>query len=942
MAEIPQEPEEALALEQMTRTLFDVAQQLSRDLHPHRQIETPLALYTSLERDLGLDSLGRMELLLRLEKTLHLHLGEQAVISAEVLGDILQALRQARGTPHTVSMPEVYTVAPQALQEAPGDATTLLEVLFWHCQRHPERPHILLYDEDEQVVPITYGELARQASSVAAGLQARGIQPGQTVALMLPTGSDFFSGFYGILLAGGIPVPIYPPARLSQIEDHLRRQVGILQNAQSVALLTVPQAQPLARLVRAHVDSLQAILTVPELATMTESGALPAFHTDDLALLQYTSGSTGAPKGVMLTHAHLLANLRAMGQAVGITATDVFVSWLPLYHDMGLIGAWMGSLYYACPLVLMSPLAFLARPIRWLQAIHQHRGTLSAGPNFAYELCVQKLTDADIAALDLRSWRCAFNGAEPVSASTIRRFCKRFAACGFRAEAMLPVYGLAEAALGIAFPQQRNGLQIDRVQREPLARSGHALPAAAEDTAALEFVTCGEPLPGYAIRLVDSAGFEVGERQEGRLEFQGPSATPGYFRNPAATQQLRHGPWVDSGDMAYSAEGQIYLTGRAKDIIIRAGRNIYPHEVEAALNTVPGIRQGCVAVFGSADPHNGTERLIILAETRETDPAILQRLRSQVEAIATDLLGTPPDDVVLAPPQSVLKTSSGKIRRAASRERYEAGDLGQRPRAVWRQMARLALAGASPQWRRLQNSSAALGYAGYFWICAGVGLLTAWLGILTLPRLSWRQKFARGIARTLLRCLRTPLLVRGQEHFPSHGAYVVVANHASYLDGFLLTAILPAQARYVVKRELAGQFFARLLLQRLGAAFVERFEAQQGIEDTAQVLQVVQQGHPITFFPEGTFRRTPGLLPFRMGAFLVAAQAGVPIIPLSLRGTRSMLRGDQWFPRRGTLQAVVGEPIQPVGNHWEAAIALRDAARQHIARFCGEPEVSQE
>jgi len=240
----------------------------------------------------------------------------------------------------------------------------------------------------------------------------------------------------------------------------------------------VAEAKPVARLLKAQVNRLRSIVTPQELARDAVAGRQD-IGARDVAFLQYTSGSTGQPKGVILTHADLLANIRAMGEAVRADSTDVFVSWLPLYHDMGLIGAWLGSLYFACPLVLMSPLAFLARPNRWLWTIHHHRGTLSAAPNFAYELCLSKVDDSDIDGLDLASWRRAFNGAEPVSPQTVRRFSDRFARYGFRPDAMAPVYGLAEAAVGLAFPPYGRGPVIDRIQREPFVSSGRAVPGLA-------------------------------------------------------------------------------------------------------------------------------------------------------------------------------------------------------------------------------------------------------------------------------------------------------------------------------------------------------------------------------------------------------------------------------------------------------------------------------
>ncbi|HEU0201848.1 MAG TPA: AMP-binding protein [Burkholderiaceae bacterium] len=303
----------------------------------------------------------------------------------------------------------------------------------------------------------------------------------------------------------------------------------------------MPEAMVVARLLQARVPGLRHVITPQQLAagdtarTDSDSFTPVLLSGEDIAFIQYTSGSTGSPKGVVLTHANLLPNIRAMQQAVAASPRDVFVGWLPLYHDMGLIGAFLGSLYVGFPLVVMSPLAFLAKPERWLRAIHRYRGTLSAGPNFAYELCLKRIDDAALAGLDLSSWRLAFNSAEAVSPDTVLRFAQRFARYGLRPEAITPVCGLAEAAVGLLFPPLGRGPLIDRIDRETFARAGRAIPAAG-DTNAQRFVACGRPLAGHTIRIVDDAGREVGERIEGRLEFKGPSATQGYFRNPSETR----------------------------------------------------------------------------------------------------------------------------------------------------------------------------------------------------------------------------------------------------------------------------------------------------------------------------------------------------------------------------------------------------------------------
>ena len=460
------------AMNDTSSTLLETIRQLAGELQMRPREAIQVTLDNSLERDLGFDSLGRVELFTRIEQVFGISLPERVLTIAETPRDLLQAVlaaSPATAQPANISRDE----APAWVQAEPTDALTLPEVLEWHVRTHPERTHITLQDAEGNETTLTYAALRDGAEEIAAGLLERGLLSGQSVALMLPTSREYFFCFLGVLLAGGVPVPIYPPARPSQIEDHLRRHAGILSNALATILITVAEAKPVARLLQAQVESLRRMATADELATSGRAPGIP-LKAENIALLQYTSGSTGNPKGTVLTHANLLANIRAMGKAVQATSTDVFVSWLPLYHDMGLIGAWLGSLYHAFPLVVMSPLTFLARPERWLWAIHRHRGTLSASPNFGYELCLRKIPDAALAGLDLSSWRMAFNGAEPVSPETIARFAQRYNRYGLRPQAIAPVYGLAECSVGLSFPPPGRGPLIDCIRRDSFMRTGHA------------------------------------------------------------------------------------------------------------------------------------------------------------------------------------------------------------------------------------------------------------------------------------------------------------------------------------------------------------------------------------------------------------------------------------------------------------------------------------
>lgn len=640
----------------------------------------------------------------------------------------------------------------------------------------------------------------------------------------------------------------------------------------------------------------------------------------------------------MLSHTNLLANIRAMGGAMEATSTDTFVSWLPLYHDMGLIGAWLGCLYYAAPFYAMSPLSFLARPEAWLWAMHNFRATFSASPNFGFEICLNKVADADLEGLDLSSLRMIANGAEPVSAGTLRRFIARFTHYGFPAHAMAPVYGLAEGSVGLAFPPLGRPPLIDRVDRDSLSTGGVAETAGSEDPKALEIVACGQPLPGHEIRIVDDAGHELGERQEGRLEFRGPSTTAGYFRNEEKTRALFQDSWLDSGDRAYMAGGDVFITGRVKDIIIRAGRHLYPQEIEEAVATVPGVRRGGVVVFGTSDRISGTERVVIVAETAETDPIARARLEARVIDVSTDIAGTPADEVVLVPARSVPKTSSGKIRRSAAKALYQSGRLGSAQHSVALQLLRLILVGVGPRTRRLARLVQAMLYAGWWWTVFGVALMIGSAAVLAIPRLPWRWRALRRIARAALTAMGVSISAAGIERVPKSGA-ILFFNHSSYLDVLVLAAVLPGEPAIVAKRELAQQFVAGPLLRRLGIPFVERYDVSGSLKDAEALTGLVREGRVLVFFSEGTFTRRAGLSGFYLGAFKVAAEAGLPILPGVIRGTRSMLRSNQWFPRQVPLGIEIGEPIAPSGTDFTSILRLRDAVRSAILARCGEPDL---
>ncbi len=914
--------------------LLALVRELIGEVHPHAA-QLPLTVASRFD-DLGIGSLELAELLRRVQKAFGVALPAHLLGTAETPSDLLDAVR--RSNPLLAGAAHGATPAAAALAGGiPETAATLVDALEWHAGADPDRTHIQILDENGCTDELTYRALHRDGVAAAEALIARGVQPGDTVAIMLPSSRAYFVTFTGVLLAGAVPVPLYPPARRSQLADHLRRHIGILGNARAALLVTVPEAVRLGHLLRSNVDSLYDVVVPESLSGASDSDVLRP-RSGDLALVQYTSGSTGQPKGVALTHHNLLSNIRAMGQAAAVSPDDVFVSWLPLYHDMGLIGAWLSPLYFGIPLVVMPPQVFLTDPSRWLRTIHAHQATISAGPNFAYELCLNKIDDTELEQVDLGSWRLAFNGAEPVSPATIERFTERFSRFGFRWEAMTPVYGLAESSVGLAFPPLGRGPLVDHIDRDTFVRSGRAEPSTAAEPDRLRFVACGRPLPGHEIRLVDGAGREVGERIEGRIQFRGPSATRGYLHNSEATRSLLRGDWLDTGDLGYLADAELYVTGRVKDVIIRAGRNLHPTELEEAVGRIDGVRKGCVAVFACTDPAEGAERLVVLAETRATDEDTKTALRAAITSATVDLLDAAPDDVVLAPPGTVLKTSSGKIRRAASREAYEQGRIGARGRPLWWELTRFRLRGVAASLRRARQQIAVLGYAAYAWAVFVVLAVPVIPLLVLLPRLRWRRRMIRVAVRLLGRLTGTAVTVEGLDHLPDSPC-IIAANHPSWLDGPALASVLPPSFRFVAGEVLAQERLNGFVLRRLDTEFVERYEREHGVAGTGRLRNQVRAGQSIVIFPEGHLARPPGLRPFHMGAFVVAAQAGAPIVPVAIRGTRAILRPDEHLPRHGRINISIGSPVRPSGTDWAAAVALQKAVREAVLRLGSEPDI---
>lgn len=524
----------------------------------------------------------------------------------------------------------------------------------------------------------SFARLAKRAREVAVAMVERGMSKGDRVALILPSAVDFIPAFLGVQQGGGVPVPLYPPMGLGQLGGYLDHAQHIVGASKSSHVITTGQIRAVIGKVREAVPTVKGMLTVADLEGDASLFRDPGLDLEDPCFLQFTSGSTARPKGVVITHGNLAHNCHAiMTHGLETDDEDRGLSWLPLFHDMGLIGFVLAPIHHRVPITFLSPLMFLKKPATWLTYLSQHRGTITYGPNFAYAIATKRVRNEEIAGIDLSKVRIAGCGAEPIQAETLRAFVRRFGDYGFREEALVPSYGMAEHTLAISFAR---GIPTDRVLAEDLWGDGNAVPVGEQqdDVEVLEIVGCGRAFPGHRIRIVDNeTRVSLADRQVGEIELDGPSVTAGYFEDGAATEASRSTDgWLRTGDLGYLVDGQVFICGRAKDVIIINGKNYYPQDLEWAAAEVEGIRPGNVLAFPTRQEGLDREAVVVVAETRDAHNSA--PLAAAVKKKIYDLLGLMVDEVVVAEVGTILKTSSGKLQRGKTRAAYETGSLGPR------------------------------------------------------------------------------------------------------------------------------------------------------------------------------------------------------------------------------------------------------------------------
>ncbi|HTY33973.1 fatty acyl-AMP ligase [Mycobacterium sp.] len=539
---------------------------------------------------------------------------------------------------------------------------TLVEMLDGAAQS--ERG-LVFVDRRERDREVPFSHIRERALSVAADLTRRGVQRGDRVAIVLPTGPEFVESFFGVLCAGAVPVPLYPPLRLGKLDEFHRRTTAMLKAVDAVMVVTDDRIRRFLGVAVAN--------SAPPLGCVTASGLggpvseAVTVAADDIAVIQFSSGTTSDPKPVALTHANLLANLATLEHYITADGVPpVGVTWLPLYHDMGLIGNLLSAFYVRGTLVLLPPELFVAEPGAWLRAISRHRGTITAAPSFAFGLCLKRIRDDELDGVNLSSWDICLNGAEAVSAETQRRFAERFGRWGFQPSAFTPCYGMAEASLAVTFKPAGTIFKALGVDGDKLASESVVEPGAKE------IVSVGKPLAGMAVEVRDDRGVVLPDDQVGHIFASGPSIMHGYFGRPDLTDQALHDGWLHTGDRGFIHDGELYVCGRQKDIVIVRGANHAPEEFEAALDGVPGVRTGCAVAVGFVPPGEEDEALAMLVETTaDATPDLAHDVALRVQQHT----GIRPAHVELLTPGTLPRTSSGKLRRREALTQWQTGQL---------------------------------------------------------------------------------------------------------------------------------------------------------------------------------------------------------------------------------------------------------------------------
>ncbi|MCZ6635980.1 MAG: AMP-binding protein [bacterium] len=871
-------------------------------------------------------------------------------------------------------LPRRWNISNAHLKDPSTTPSTLVELLRLRAQNRPEKTiYTFLGKGETETASLTYAELDRQARAIATSLQQLGAKD-QRALLLYPSGLEFISAFFGCLYARTTAVPAYPPRNAR----HMDRIETILSDADAQIILTTgPLKEKIHAWLASRIDPNKLhLLSTDDLTGGIEEPEITVGE-NDLAFLQYTSGSTSAPKGVMVTHKNIMHNERMICEAFGQTETSIVLSWLPMYHDMGLIGNILQPLYIDSGCILMAPSAFLQKPLRWLAAVSHYRAEITGGPDFAYELCVNTISPEQRAKLDLSCLKIAYNGSEPIRAEGMERFIEAFTPCGLQPEALYPCYGLAEATLLVTSSKQNTPPVTKRFANADLEQ-GRAIEIDTDTDNTKQLVGCGRTRGNTQILIVDPQTCRPCHNNEiGEIWISGPSVAQGYWRRPEETEHAfralladtDEGPFLRTGDLGFSCDGELFITGRLKDLIIIRGRNHYPQDIErTVVQSHPSFRAHSTAAFSIEN--NGREGLVVV---QEVERSAMRALNAEELAQITRRTLAETHEVglhalILLKPGSLPKTSSGKIQRLACRRAYLNGKLDEI--ASWSappdqneivlesevrtvetvedikrvlQEETAHMLSTSPDDIPLSENIDHLGLDSL----QTFRLLTTVENVLqidisdqtlfsehTLSQLAHElfakigqdtsttedalknpnniqnnlsQRLLKKTADRLIHLIARPQ-IEGLEHIPPSGPLIIAANHQNILDALLFYGIFPRPVSFLVVEHWQRVPFISWFLKQAGdAIYIDRDRSDS--KALKQALNVLRSGQTLLAAPEGTVSHTGGLIQGHNGLPFLAATAPAPILPLVAYGHERL--SVHWRKaRRAPIQIKIGAPIR--------------------------------
>jgi len=551
--------------------------------------------------------------------------------------------------------------------------TIFSERLQSHLGRTPERVAVYLQHSGQPDLPIPYHQLLRGANAYARTFAREKLQPGEVVILILQHGENLVYSFWGAVLHGAIPsIMPFLTEKLSP-ERYRADLAALISVTKPAAVVTYPEFEAEVRGALKDGDSVRAVIVTNKL----EPQADPDFNMlagmkrseNDIALLQHSSGTTGLQKGVALSHRAVFNQLDAYSQALNLNNGDVIVSWLPLYHDMGLIAGFLMPILSGVPLVLSSPFDWVRAPYKLMQSISQYKGTLSWLPNFAYNFCAQKIRDRSLEGMDLSSWRAVINCSEPVRWESHHAFHERFKSYGLKLEALQCSYAMAENVFGVTQTDLSRPPKVEEIDRESFMTERVARPPA-NGRPAMKMMSSGKPLSNTRIRILDEHGKDVRDGKIGEIALQSDCMLTGYYNRPDATEKALHDGWYLTGDYGYISEGEVFVSGRKKDMIIVGGKNVYPQDLESLTYEVPGVHAGRSVAFGIFNDEAGTEDVVIIAEVDSEDSLEHEKVADLIRQHVTKNSAIALRHVKVVGPKWILKTSSGKTARSANKEKF--------------------------------------------------------------------------------------------------------------------------------------------------------------------------------------------------------------------------------------------------------------------------------